>query len=318
MSPRIEDSVKELPDGGWAVGSMGLYKYARDEAPTPGALVCWTVGENDVYALYDQKSPCSQASAVAETHRIHLAGTSAATWRLGQIIIKVKAWQKDMELEADTIALVISKCPSVPVPQVLYNWVDTEWNRSFLIMKAIAGKDLNKMWPLLDHKGHTAIAETIAGYCKELARQKSDEIKSGTGRGVMEHFLSPEIPDDEPSWKPYLLGPQLPEPLQRHLKEQPKMDYSFAHCDLGPTNIIISEDGSQVNGVIDWESAGYYPDFWIATKPCVSAAFLLEGVGSTNTQDWRGCLTTALEKSGFQCDKRRFEAWQRACRVKEQ
>ncbi|EER45456.1 predicted protein [Histoplasma capsulatum H143] len=39
----------------------------------------------------------------------------------------------------------------------------------------------------------------------------------------------------------------------------------FYHADLGPTNIITVGDGSVI-GVLDWESAGYSPKFWIATN----------------------------------------------------
>ena len=37
----------------------------------------------------------------------------------------------------------------------------------------------------------------------------------------------------------------------------------------GPGNIIVSDDGN-ILGILHWESAGYYSDFWIATKPSVS------------------------------------------------
>lgn len=49
--------------------------------------------------------------------------------------------------------------------------------------------------------------------------------------------------------------------------------FHFYHADLGPTNIMVSEDGDHVTGIIDWESAAYYPRFWAATKPVTAGAF---------------------------------------------
>lgn len=36
----------------------------------------------------------------------------------------------------------------------------------------------------------------------------------------------------------------------------------LSHCDLLPRNIFISYDGNHVVSIIDWEMAGYYPDFY--------------------------------------------------------
>ncbi|EDR08119.1 uncharacterized protein LACBIDRAFT_297829 [Laccaria bicolor S238N-H82] len=34
----------------------------------------------------------------------------------------------------------------------------------------------------------------------------------------------------------------------------------FTHGDLLPHNILV--DGSKITAIVDWETAGYYPDFW--------------------------------------------------------
>ncbi|KAG8428737.1 hypothetical protein J3459_002474 [Metarhizium acridum] len=47
----------------------------------------------------------------------------------------------------------------------------------------------------------------------------------------------------------------------------------FTHADLNPRNILVDkvhyEDGShgwQISGILDWETAGYYPEYWDFTK----------------------------------------------------
>lgn len=35
----------------------------------------------------------------------------------------------------------------------------------------------------------------------------------------------------------------------------------FTHCDIAPQNIMVDQNG-QITGIIDWERAGWYPDYW--------------------------------------------------------
>lgn len=35
----------------------------------------------------------------------------------------------------------------------------------------------------------------------------------------------------------------------------------FTHADIVPRNIMVDEEG-RINGIIDWENAGWYPDYW--------------------------------------------------------
>lgn len=35
----------------------------------------------------------------------------------------------------------------------------------------------------------------------------------------------------------------------------------FTHGDVAPRNIMVDESG-HITGIIDWEQAGWYPDYW--------------------------------------------------------
>ncbi|KAK0490399.1 kinase-like protein [Armillaria novae-zelandiae] len=39
----------------------------------------------------------------------------------------------------------------------------------------------------------------------------------------------------------------------------------FSHCDLNHTNILVTEDG-QLAAIIDWEAAGWFPEYWEYTS----------------------------------------------------
>ena len=43
----------------------------------------------------------------------------------------------------------------------------------------------------------------------------------------------------------------------------------FTHADINPVNIMVSASGSpRVLALIDWEQAGWYPDYWEYYKMC--------------------------------------------------
>ncbi|KAI1784834.1 kinase-like domain-containing protein [Ganoderma leucocontextum] len=48
--------------------------------------------------------------------------------------------------------------------------------------------------------------------------------------------------------------------LFSYFPEGPDVPVHLTHGDLVPHNILV--DGSTITAVIDWETAGYYPEFW--------------------------------------------------------
>lgn len=87
--------------------------------------------------------------------------------------------------------------------------------------------------------------------------------------------------------------------------------FHFYHADLGPTNIMVSEDGDRVTGIIDWESAAYYPRFWVATKPVTAGAFYLE-CETDEPKLWGHLLGHALEANGYKRQDTAFRRWRKA------
>ena len=109
-----------------------------------------------------------------------------------------------------------------------------------------------------------------------------------------------------PSWKPKPLGPFSLEVFNSYLSRQSTthcldigLSLHFYHADLGPGNIILSEEG-KVEGILDWESAGFYPRCWIASKPMLSAGFYLNSTEGTKREAWRDLLGGMLKKEGFE------------------
>ena len=64
----------------------------------------------------------------------------------------------------------------------------------------------------------------------------------------------------------------------------------------------------EINGILDWESAAYYPRFWIATKPRLSAGFYLQK-DRADRKAWSNMLGEMLEAKGFPEDIDGYYNW---------
>jgi hypothetical protein len=82
---------------------------------------------------------------------------------------------------------------------------------------------------------------------------------------VLEPFLTLPAEPSYLSWKPRPLGLlSLTDFITHLLHRSILLDIGpylyFYHADLGLGNIVVSEEGS-VEGILDWESVGFYPRF---------------------------------------------------------
>lgn len=271
--------------------------------------------DDDVYYLReaaDEDLEFSPENAFKDL--IYHAGTSSAVWAIGtNVICKVKTWCDGMEMESDTLAFLNAHFPHLPVPEVIFSWLDIKLNRTFLLLKRIEGQTLQSAWPSLSLEHRDKIATTMAQYCRDLATLQAPSFQSATGLGVLEPFLNVYAERAHPSWKPRLLGPLEAGTFAKYLQRistQPlpttttttlQDTFHFYHADLGPTNILVSQDGA-LKGVLDWESAGFYPKFWISFKPYISAGFFLSGTRfNTNESryEWVDLFESKLSDVGF-------------------
>lgn len=62
----------------------------------------------------------------------------------------------------------------------------------------------------------------------------------------------------------------------------------FTHGDLNMRNILVTEDG-KLSGVVDWENAGWYPEYWEYTKALYVTKF---------HRRWRAAVARVFEAYG--------------------
>ncbi|KAJ2904551.1 hypothetical protein MKZ38_007750 [Zalerion maritima] len=267
MSPPIADSITRISPSRWILGSSMICERVTNPAPKPAnAIIDWQDGGDTFYLRKRAANHLSGGDAGID--RMHVGG-------LQQLF--------GLELEANTIRFVEEKTSEVPVPEVVYSWIDHDLSRTFFITKRVGGQPLERAWPQLSSHQRTRIAHDIARFGVILASNTSSQFETVTGCGVYEARLRESAHPSHPTWLPRTLGPYSLEDIRAHManistERPPDIDlpFHFYHADLRPTNIMISEDGNRVTGIIDWESAAYYPQFWVATKPVYAGAFWLE------------------------------------------
>lgn len=318
MSPPITVSITRVRPDRWNLGSSIICEMIkiRDAKPAD-AIIHWQDSGNTFCLRKITGTTNDLSVGDAEIDRIHVGGTSAAVWCIGEnAFCKVHAWCEGLEPEVNTIQSVKRMAPKVPVPEVIYSWIDHDLKRTFLITKRVRGRTLEQAWPQLSSAHRTQIAHDIAQICVTLAANTSSRFETVNGCGVYEARLMENAHPSHPTWLPRILGPFSREAFQAHMaKISPEIPpdsgnvFHFNHADLGPTNIIISEDSYTVAGVIDWESAAYYPRFWVATKPMYAGAFWLECETDGRKKLWGQLLGQALDARGYKQDVTAFRRW---------
>jgi len=205
MNPPIEDSIVQIGQDRWLLGYAVVCEVVSEEPKD--ALKSWR-DDGKLYCLRtlpetDGTSITPRQCGNLQNGLFHHAGTSAAAWNIGGMFIKVEAWRPEMQLESDTIRFV-NRVSSLPTPNVIYSWVDTQWSRSFLILKTIKGRTLNQAWNTLSSDCRTQLANTVGRFCKALAISTSERLETADGKGIVEPFLTTRPANPEPLWKPQL------------------------------------------------------------------------------------------------------------------
>ncbi|CAG9945501.1 unnamed protein product [Clonostachys rosea f. rosea IK726] len=314
INPLIEWSIGQTGPDQWIIGSKMVCERVQDQESKPvDALVSWE-HESQTFYLRKRTPQDPTRKGNTETDKAPGSGGSAAVWCIGDRHFKAYAWHGGMELESTNIRFVKDKVPSVPVPDVIYEWTDPDFNRSFLVTKKIRGRTLEEAWLHLGPRRRELLAEEVACHISQLAKHTSSSFKTVCGRGVFEPRLLEKPREERPCWLPRLLGPFKEEDDMRNYmlsisnEVPPEIDqeFHFYHAELGPKNIILRENGA-VAGIINWESAGYYPSFWVATKPLLDT-FDLE-CDREEPKSWAHLLRRKLEVHLFTEQDRKYERW---------
>ncbi|KAL1844424.1 hypothetical protein VTK73DRAFT_2575 [Phialemonium thermophilum] len=149
---------------------------------------------------------------------------------------------------------------SIPVPEVR----GTDWDR--ITMEYVEGETLHDAWPKLGEEDKAAIRDQLRDYIQQLRSLQGLYVGRLDGipaqaPGLFQRSGGPFRTVAE--FHQFLLGQTRVHNGHRDIiRRELKDDYAivFTHCDLAPRNIIVRD--ARIVAVIDWEMAGWYPEYW--------------------------------------------------------
>lgn len=192
-----------------------------------------------------------------------------------------------MSQEATAINFVSRQCPDIPAPEILGSWEATGADgekRGYIAMSVLPGSMLRDVWSTMNNDDKTSILDNLAAILTQLrciqipTDAMIGQVFDGLGlaadvRGSGAEFGGPFLTEsDLNEWLISLIHPEsreifgsfYVETIRNSLAALCTHRLRFAHGDLGMHNIMV-KDG-KITGIIDWEYAGWYPEYWEYVK----------------------------------------------------
>ncbi|KAI1412933.1 phosphotransferase enzyme family protein [Hypoxylon sp. FL1857] len=192
--------------------------------------------------------------------------------RDGQKII-VKSGPTTRMAEAETMKFVRGTT-DVPVPEVYDAYRDSKSGQVIIVMEYVEGERLDKVWGRLSREDKMSITVQLSSYFMELRGIHGRFIGSIDGSPCADPYFA----SDPEAYGPYDNEVQFNRGLVKAwLTEREDEPFIQLLCDtliqtmtghkivlthnnLDPRNILVR--GSEVVAILDWEQAGYYPEYW--------------------------------------------------------
>jgi aminoglycoside phosphotransferase (APT) family kinase protein len=147
--------------------------------------------------------------------------------------------------------------------------------KNHITMDYIRGKPLSQVWKNLSADEKSGIARQLREFLVAMRAVPVPDTYIGDCAGNRIRDLRERLPytaptcRDERGFNDYLLSglPKKTPPAIRHaFAASLRTDHRIVltHADLAPRNIMV-EDG-KITGIVDWEEAGWYPEYWEYVK----------------------------------------------------
>lgn len=214
----------------------------------------------------------------------------------------------------------VAEHTSIPVPKVYCSFLHKK--KAYIVMERITGEDLATVWKHLSKQSLQKIFAQLKDMIQEL---RNLEPPPGTGieSCVGGSLYDSRLPHGTPRFGPFKSTQEFHRWLRKNLEatqigshvtsedaddikamiakhDGPWPAPVFTHCDLNPSNILIS--GDKIVGIIDWEFSGWYPPYWEYTS-----AWL----GNLLRTEWQEILISLLDPYPEELDmeKTRHKWW---------
>ncbi|KAJ5627282.1 hypothetical protein N7528_004709 [Penicillium herquei] len=192
---------------------------------------------------------------------------SLENWK--QTLANHKSWSEPNALK------LVEKHATIPAPQLVdFGEYD---GKTYVIMTMIPGQQLDSVFHLMSYEERDRLTEDLVDCVAQLRRIPNNtpyRFANTVGGSIYDHRIPDNEPvgpfNDETDFNNYLLS-YIGCTLDKALREngepismrQDHVSY-FTHCDFHPSNILMQN--GRLSGIVDWECAGYMPDYWECIK----------------------------------------------------
>lgn len=172
----------------------------------------------------------------------------------------------------------ISEHTSIPVPKVLCAFVHSGW--TYIVMERTKGDVIGRGWAKRSEESKARLLSPLKSMIIEVRELQPPEnigVASVDGGSLCDcRILGLSLRfgpfDTTQDFHRHLrMGMELDSRLDPEVQDLIKQQnhtwpLKFTHGDLSSLNILVR--GDAIVGVIDWETAGWYPSYWEYTAAC--------------------------------------------------
>jgi hypothetical protein len=321
VAPEMKNSVALTNPDHWDIGSLMTCEKIKIEPgyDTSPSIVCQWTDHGSTYCLRKRSVPKSElgdGDCDSEAGHVYDVATSGV-WTLSpNVFCKTQRWTEGTTTDAESIRFVNKNIPSIPTEKIIYDWIDHQWHRWFMLSWRVPGERFYEAWPQLSLSQKLDVAQGVAGHSKALAAFTSSYIETVTGQGPEGKFrlgLRDSLPEWKPRIEPRATREEYKQVMERSwarknlVPPDPEASFALSHCDLIPQNIFVDipkapengqpEKEAKVTAIIDWQRLAYRSKWEVATLPRAMWSYAV--YNQPDGRDWQWMLSNALYDEGF-------------------
>lgn len=170
--------------------------------------------------------------------------------------------------------LAVERYTTVPAPLFVDSFQRN--GDTFLVMTRLRGQMLNRILHRMSYSERQQFSSDLRDIISQIRRIPNHTpylFANTVGGSIMDYRLPDKICgpfNQESDFTSELVRKYVGKETKERLAPIHSRQHEsvFTHSDLSPTNILI--EGGRLSGIVDWECAGYLPEYWDFTKAMFS------------------------------------------------
>jgi aminoglycoside phosphotransferase (APT) family kinase protein len=181
--------------------------------------------------------------------------------------------QTAAQYRAEAHALgMVEEFTQIPAPRAI-DVLETP-DASYLLMTQVPGRPIGQLLDTMTDEQVEGVVTDLKRYVAELRAIPNKvckfQICNSEGGGILDWRI-PDSQSEELRFQTEIefhnyLTENMTDDTRRHAAKSHAVPHAivFTHGDLNPRN-ILGENG-KITGIVDWENAGFFPEYWEYTK----------------------------------------------------